>query len=68
MGYAEKKYGEDLPENLLCKKILLNAGRSGQASLLGRRPTTFETLYISKAFPPAFDIPHQQLSLLEAIA
>ena len=44
-----KEYGEDLPESLGCKKILLNAGLSSQALLLGKKATTFESLYISKS-------------------
>ena len=44
-----KKYGESLPESLGCTKILLNAGLSSQAVLLGRRSQTFEALYISKS-------------------
>lgn len=40
-----KEYGEDLPDSLHCKKIMLNAGLSSQALLLGRKSTTFEALY-----------------------
>jgi len=43
-----KAYGEDLPAALDCKKILLNAGVSTQATLLGKRHTTFEALYVSQ--------------------
>lgn len=43
-----KEYGEDLPESLGCKKVLLNAGLSSQATLLGKKSTTFEALYISE--------------------
>ncbi len=60
-----KAYGEELPQELHCKKILLNAGLSSQATLLGKRSTTFEALYISEALMPAFDMFPQQLSLLE---
>jgi len=42
-----KSYGCDLPASLGCKKILLNAGLSTQATLLGKRNTTFEALYLS---------------------
>ena len=45
---GDKEYGKDLPKSLGCKKILLNAGLSSQATLLGRRSTTFEALYISE--------------------
>ena len=63
-----KEYGEDLPEALGCKKIMLNAGISSQALLLGKKSTTFEALYISKSLIPLLSsIPKQQLSFLEAM-
>ena len=43
-----KIYGEALPSELGCKKILLNAGPSTQATLLGRKAVTFEALYVSR--------------------
>lgn len=49
-----KEYGEELPESLHCKKILLNAGRSTQATLLGKEKTTFEALYISESLASCF--------------
>ena len=45
---GEKSYGKELPEELGCKKILLNAGYSSQSTLLGRRELTQEALYISR--------------------
>ncbi len=63
-----KEYGEELPQELHCKKIMLNAGLSSQATLLGKKSTTFEALYISEALIPTFDIFPQQLSLLEVLA
>lgn len=44
---GEKTYGSELPEHLRCKKLLLNAGVSSQATLLGKSETTFEGLYLS---------------------
>lgn len=44
---GEKAYGEDLPSTLRCTKILLDAGVSSQAVLLGKRSTTYEALYVS---------------------
>jgi len=41
-------YGSGLPAKLNCTKFLLNAGTSAQATLLGRRDTTFEALYVCK--------------------
>lgn len=63
-----KEYGEELPQDLHCKKILLNAGLSSQATLLGKKSTTFEALYISEALIPIFDMFPQQLSLMEVLA
>lgn len=63
-----KEYGEELPQDLHCKKIMLNAGISSQATLLGKKSTTFEALYISEALIPIFDMLPQQLSLLEVMA
>jgi DNA adenine methylase len=60
-----KGYGQDLPEHLGCKKILLNAGISSQATLLGKKEITMEALYISESLLPVFSQMPQQLSLLE---
>ena len=62
-----KEYGEDLPESLGCKKILLNAGVSTQATLLGRKSTTLEALYISESLTASYltssDTAPKQMSL-----
>lgn len=47
-----KAYGEELPAELGCKKMLLNAGISSQATLLGRKETTYEALYVSRNLQP----------------
>lgn len=47
---GDKKYGKDLPEHLKLKKLLLNAGRSTQATLLGKDDITMESLYLSPSF------------------
>lgn len=46
---GDKSYGKDLPEHLNLKKIILDAGRSSQAILLGRDDKTLESLYLSPA-------------------
>ncbi len=46
---GDKSYGSDLPDYLNLKKVLLNAGRSSQATLLGRDDVTIESLYLSPA-------------------
>lgn len=62
-----KEYGESLPKSLECKKVLLNAGLSSQAILLGKQYTTFEALYISKSLVPYFQAVPQQMSFMEDI-
>lgn len=62
-----RQYGNDLPKELECKKVLLDAGLSSQATLLGRREVTYEALYISKGLSRRIiDFP-EQLVLLEAM-
>lgn len=67
-----KEYGKSLPKNLNCKKILLNAGRSTQATLLGTNKITRESLYISENLAHHFNefinIKPQQLSLASLLA
>lgn len=43
---GNKIYGKALPTNLRLKKIDLRAGKSSQATLLGRNDITIESLYI----------------------
>jgi DNA adenine methylase len=43
-----KAYGAELPYELNCQKMMLNAGVSTQATLLGKRHVTFEALYVSE--------------------
>jgi DNA adenine methylase len=62
-----KEYGEELPTELECKKMLLNAGTSSQATLLGRKEITFEALYVSRNLQPYEVFIPQQLTLMEAI-
>ena len=54
-------------EDLKCKKVMLNAGLSSQALLLGKKQTTFEALYISEALIQEIDKEPEQLSFMEAI-
>lgn len=46
---GDRSYGSDLPNFLGLKKVLLDAGRSSQATLLGRDDVTIESLYLSPA-------------------
>lgn len=45
---GDKTFGKDLPEYLGCKHILIEAGRSSQATLNGKKAYTLESLYISE--------------------
>jgi len=45
---GKKSYGQSLPEELDMYRLELNAGRSTQATLLGRDDVTFESVYLSK--------------------
>lgn len=64
---GNKSYGEELPQSLYCKKVLLNAGLSSQSILLGKKSTTYEALYISKGLIPIFEMLPKSLSVLEEI-
>lgn len=56
---GDKKYGDDLPEDLNLKKVLIKVGRSTTSTLLGKSEITYESLYISEALALSleFDIP-----------
>ena len=72
---GDRGYGEALPESLKLRKINLNAGRSSQATLLGRDEVTIESLYLSNALvsklegvpsPSAVEVRHQ-INLFDTI-
>jgi len=71
---GSKIHGRSLPKELNLIHLELAAGRSSQATLLGRADATFESLYLSPALAgevlkpkPAEDLrPREQLRLLEA--
>jgi DNA adenine methylase len=46
---GEKSYGRRLPDALALKQLEVEAGRSSQATLLGREDRTYESLYLSPA-------------------
>jgi len=48
-------YGKDLPSELECRKMMLVAGKSAQATLLGETQITSEALYISKGLQHLID-------------
>jgi DNA adenine methylase len=45
----EKTFGESLPATLELTHIEIEAGTSSQATLLGRKEVTYESLYLSRA-------------------
>ena len=50
---GQKRFGTDLPESLGLVRLEIKAGRSSQATLLGRRDITYESLYLSPALVEA---------------
>lgn len=48
---GEKAYGKPLPRSLGLVRIEVDAGRSTQATLLGRESNTYESVYLSPAIP-----------------
>lgn len=46
---GDKEHGKPLPDRLKVEHLLVDAGRSTQATLLGRRANTVESLYLSPA-------------------
>jgi DNA adenine methylase len=44
---GEKSHGKALPKNLILKHLHIHAGRSSQATLLGNKHETIESLYLS---------------------
>ena len=63
-----KEYGNDLPESLKCTKFLLNAGKSTQATLLGKREITYEALYVSKNIAGIIETVPEQMTMMECFA
>jgi DNA adenine methylase len=46
---GERNYGKPMPEGLRLLRVEIEAGRSSQATLLGRDHVTYESLYLSPA-------------------
>jgi len=62
-----REYGSELPKSLNCTKFLLNAGLSTQATLLGKRDTTYEALYISETLAAVIRSIPEQMMLRECV-
>ena len=58
-----KTYGEPLPSCLDLTRIEIEAGRSSQATLLGRDAKTFESLYLSPALSRRLHKPPEAFSI-----
>lgn len=67
----DRRYGRALPARLALHHLEIAAGRSTQATLLGKREITYESLYFSPALVNRLDtiaLPtEQQLSFMEAL-
>lgn len=61
---GEKEYGQPMPDSLQLTRMELRAGRSTQATLLGRSAITYESLYLSPTLRTAEALNREpQLSL-----
>lgn len=69
---GRKSFGQPLPDFLDLHHIELDAGRSSQATLLGRKDKTVESLYLSPALTCKVDLTTtktpQQLSFFEQLS
>lgn len=54
---GEKSYGQNLPENFGLFRLEIEAGRSTQATLLGRDEVTYESVYLSKNLVERLHLP-----------
>jgi len=50
---GDKTFGEPMPKSLKLSLVEIHAGRSSQATLLGRNSETYESLYLSPALAKA---------------
>ena len=68
---GEKTYGEPLPAALHLTRIELPAGRSSQATLLGRADMTYESLYLSSTLIAELNqdtpLTHEQHTLWQGV-
>jgi DNA adenine methylase len=53
---GDKTFGHQLPEELNLTRFEVNAGKSTQATLLGKTQITFESLYLSKPLIQSIEI------------
>jgi DNA adenine methylase len=62
---GDKTYGEPLPKSLGMAHIEVHAGRSTQATLLGRDHDTYESLYLPPALASAVSLGKRKKAQLE---
>ncbi len=60
---GNKTFGQDLPDALELHRIEIKAGRSSQATLLGRDDVTYESVYLSQALVERLGLGRQELPL-----
>lgn len=63
---GNKVIGKSLPENLNLKHLLINAGVSAQATLMGKKEITYESLYLSPGLVCKPDT-YQQLTMFDIL-
>jgi DNA adenine methylase len=54
---GDKTYGEALPESLSLRRVLVDAGRSSQATLNGKDTRTVESIYVSSGLAAGMTVP-----------
>jgi DNA adenine methylase len=54
---GKKSYGQNLPEEIGMYRLEIEAGRSTQATLLGRDDVTYESVYLSKNLVEKLNLP-----------
>lgn len=63
---GKKTYGIELPNHLNLHKMEISAGRSSQATLLGGKAKTYESLYLSPALVNRLQLEHKDVDKLIA--
>lgn len=59
---GDKSFGRDLPSELALYRLEIEAGRSTQATLLGKNDVTYESVYLSKELLERLKVHPQQLA------
>jgi len=60
-----KNYGEKLPETLDLHRMEIEAGRSTQSTLLGKRDITYESLYLSPALVEKLNVDQKEIDTFQ---